>query len=140
MRVDFDTTCPAYNWVNAGDTCKYCKGKVQMYDGYTDCKFSSAPNREPKYKVGDYAYRLMYGTITNKERIRKVEWDGKFTWRYVFGRERYGYDEEDIYDTRKECEKVFITKKAKELKDILDEYQKRYNEIPFDPIKLIENE
>lgn len=56
MSIDFDTTCPCFNWVNASHkhciTCDCCEG-FSVNNKQVYCNYSQTPNCVPEFKKGE---------------------------------------------------------------------------------------
>ena len=134
MLLEYGAQCPAFGAYKVGNdkyglNCRYCRGKLKVCSNGIDCGFSKKPNCIPKYKIGQ-------SVICNGLRkvIRKIEWDGRFVWTYIFARERTPYNEDTIFLTRKEYEEYKIKQSAKILLSQMTNYCETYN-IPLDILK-----
>lgn len=80
------------------------------------------PSTEPKFKVGDMAYRIRYRRYVSKDKVRKVdyrEYYGKYQFVYIYGREQTWYPECEAFATEEEAEVALIKMKTKDyIKDI----------------------
>ena len=124
MLVELGKQCPALErWiVGESCTCEYCEGCLGVFANGVDCGYSKIPTSEPKFKVGD----IVYAHPGLQYKIRKVEWDGKFKWVYLFTRERTPHSERNIFATRREYRENEIMRQADKLKKLLDSYRENY--------------
>lgn len=140
MRLKFGDRCPAHSQCVCGgnenniDHCKYCKGcKVRFIDG-VECTYSPTPTTVPKYKEGQELYKFFHLDSYHKVKVRKSQWDGRFEWEYVFGKERTWYGEHEVYETQKEIDEIVINRNAQRLLQNLQEYSERYH-IPLEVVR-----
>lgn len=132
MLVEFGRKCPAFDkYIASVDkdsvSCPYCRGNRGVYANGVDCGFSATPTTEPKFKVGDKVYFrcLLYS-------IRKVYWDGRFEWLYIFARERTPRRQDELFLSLQECEKHEAIKAFTNGLREMKRYCKKYN-LPMGP-------
>lgn len=127
MTIDFNTTCPCFNWVEANhkqcDTCSCCEG-FSPNDTQVYCNYSRVPNCEPIFKKGDIAYRITYYSVLHpqveKGKIRNPIWKRNH-WEYQFGREQHCYQ---AYATKEEALKVLCEEEVEHIGNRLLELKK----------------
>ena len=128
MQIFFGQPCPCYDWVKEldGSQCKHCRGNIGLYPDSVDCSYSKVPTVEPKYAVGQKAWRVEGMMYTFGSIIRLVEWDG-FEWQYTFKRERTRFSEKRVYDKKQDADLCLLRLKAEDLFKDVKNYSERYN-------------
>ena len=143
MNVNYGDKCPNHDWVTITEKdrhhCDNCRGLVYRHKEGVECRYSEKPTTPPKYSVGQEKWRLEYGYIPDKSKIRLVGWDG-FEHTYTFARERHSYKESEVFDARIQAEERHIQNEAKQLIREIESFKERYNCLPVTNIKLLKDE